>query len=73
MQGVELLGTGRITLPIPEPWLGWLRDLRQGKHTKEEALEAKLEKLSSSSPLPQRPDYAKANAWLIKAYRRVWG
>ncbi|MCE7007956.1 nucleotidyltransferase domain-containing protein [Kibdelosporangium philippinense] len=78
VQGVELLETGKITLPIPEPWLTWLRDLRQGKHTKDEALaaadelEAKLEKLITSSPLPERPDRDLANAWLQQAYQRVW-
>ncbi|WP_158882101.1 nucleotidyltransferase domain-containing protein [Amycolatopsis anabasis] len=78
VQGVELLETGRITLPIPEPWLTWLRDLRQGRHTKDEALaaatelEQRLEKLSTSSPLPERPDAARANAWLVRAYQSAW-
>jgi hypothetical protein len=78
VQGVELLETGKITLPIPEPWLAWLRDLRQGKHTKQEALdaadelEARLEKLILSSALPERPGHDRANDWLIQAYRRVW-
>jgi hypothetical protein len=78
VQGVELLETGKITLPVPEPWLTWLRDLRQGKHTKDEALaaadelEARLEKLILSSALPERPDHDRANNWLIQAYRRVW-
>lgn len=78
VQGVELLETGRITLPIPQPWLGWLRDLRQGKHTKDEALaaadelEAKLEKLMTSSPLPERPDHDRANRWLVETYQQAW-
>jgi hypothetical protein len=78
VQGVELLETGKITLPIPEPWLGWLRELRQGRHTKDEALaaadelEAKLEKLIVSSPLPEYPDYDQANAWLTKTYQDAW-
>jgi hypothetical protein len=40
VQGVELLETGRITLPMPQPWLTWIRDLRTGGHTMEEALDA---------------------------------
>jgi hypothetical protein len=78
VQGVELLETGKITLPVPEPWLTWLRELRQGQHTKDEALaaadelEAKLTKLLTSSPLPQQPDYERANAWLIESYQRAW-
>jgi hypothetical protein len=78
VQGVELLETGKITLPVPEPWLTWLRELRQGRHTKDEALaaadelEAKLTKLLDCSPLPQQPDYERANRWLIDSYQRVW-
>src|SRR5690606_7796194 len=37
VQGVELLETGRITLPMPQPWRTWLRDLRQGRHSRQEA------------------------------------
>ena len=43
VQGVELLETGRMTLPIAEPWLTWLRDLRRGKHMQDEALAAAAE------------------------------
>lgn len=79
VQGVELLETGRITLPVPEPWLGWLRDLRQGKKTREEALEAaeslerRLDELvRGASPLPEEPDAEWADAWLVRAYLRAW-
>jgi uncharacterized protein len=62
VHGVELLQTGRISLPIAEPRLTWLRDLRQGRHTKNEALEAALDLerqilvLIRTSPLPEGPD-----------------
>ncbi|MEV8439166.1 nucleotidyltransferase domain-containing protein [Actinosynnema sp. NPDC051121] len=78
VQGVELLETGRITLPMPEPWLTWIRDLRQGRHTQQEALdaaadlEAQLEKLIKSSELPDEPDWDGATRWLISAYETVW-
>ena len=78
VQGVELLQTGRITLPIAEPWLSWLRDLRQGRRTQDEALdaaaelEAQLGALATSSPLPAEPDHDMANRWLVDAYRRAW-
>lgn len=78
VQGVELLQTGRITLPIPEPWLSYLRDLRQGKLTKDEALatayemEMRLLDLADTSPLPERPDRDRANRWLIETYRALW-
>ncbi len=78
VQGVELLETGRITLPIAEPWLSWLRDLRQGRHTRDEALaaaaelEARLDVLETTSPLPPHPDRAAADRWLVGAYGRAW-
>jgi len=78
VQGVELLETGRITLPIAEPWLSWLRDLRQGRHTRDEALaaatelEARLDVLETTSPLPPQPDRAAADRWLVDAYCRAW-
>jgi hypothetical protein len=40
VQGVELLSTGRITLPMPQPWLTELRALRRGERTREWALAA---------------------------------
>lgn len=78
VQGIELLETGRITLPIAEPWLGWLRDLRQGRHSRDEALqaaadlEARLETLLTTSELPLRPDFDDHNRWLVSAYEAAW-
>lgn len=78
VQGVELLETGRITLPIPEPWLSWLRDLRTGRHTRDEALEvaadleARIDALIGTSPLPPHPDRDAVNRWLVSAYQRAW-
>jgi uncharacterized protein len=79
LQGVELLSTGTITLPVPEPDLTWLRDLRQGHHTKEEALdraldlEDQIKRLMTTSTLPERPDYDAIDAWVISVHRRHWG
>lgn len=78
IQGCELLSTERISLPMREDNAYWLRDLRAGKHTKEEAidwasyLERRLYKLRETSYLPEEPDYDWANAWLIRTYQRVW-
>jgi uncharacterized protein len=78
VQGVELLETGWITLPMPEPWLTWIRDLRQGGHTMQEALdvaaelEERITKLVASSPLAEHPDREAADRWLIRAYRMAW-
>jgi RNA repair pathway DNA polymerase beta family len=79
IQGVELMRTGAITLPIPEPDLTWLRELRRGEHTKEEALdraaelEAEIDRVTADSPLPERPDHAALDRWLVDLHRRHWG
>jgi hypothetical protein len=79
IQGVELMRTGAITLPIPEPDLTWLRELRRGEHTKEEALdwaaelEEEIERAMAGSPLPERPDHAALDRWLVDLHRRHWG
>ena len=78
LQGVELLTTGRITLPIAEPDRSWLLSLRQGGVSRETALERaadlenQLKALRESSSLPERPDYDRANRWLIDTYERTW-
>lgn len=80
LQGVELMETGRITLPVPEPHRRWLRELRTGGHSMQEALdntaalEARLRVLTDdvTSPLPDHPDYAAADQWLISAYQSAW-
>jgi hypothetical protein len=78
LQGVELMETGRISLPVPEPWRTWITELRVGKHTQKEALEVteeleeKLQRLIPTSPLPEHPDREAADRWLISAYERVW-
>jgi len=78
MQGVELLETGRITLPMPEPARTWIRELRTGQHTMAEALaaaevcERQIDALLKTSPLPEHPDHEAAGKWLVDAYRRAW-
>jgi uncharacterized protein len=78
VQGVELLREGRISLPLAEPWLSWCRALRRGERSKQEALEAaadlerQLVELRETSPLPQWPDRAAVDAWLVDAHQRAW-
>ena len=78
VQGIEYLSTGRITLPIPEPELTALRQVRQGtwdlKRVLEWAdqLEAELVSLRDTSPLPAEPDYAWVNDWLHRSYLAHW-
>ena len=79
IQGVELLTTGTITLPIPEPDRTWLIQLRHGEHSKEEALERaeKLERqiadLIPKSRLPEHPDHTRIDQWMADVHRRHWG
>ncbi len=80
LQGVELLETGRISLPVPEPHRTWIRELRVGQHTMAEALEIaealqhRIADLTETSHLPEYPDRDKADRWLVNAYleSRVW-
>lgn len=78
IQGVELLETGRLTLPMREPWRTWLRDLRQGRHSRDEVLdvaadyEQRLVDLIARSDLPDQADHAWADAWLVRVYRETW-
>ena len=78
LQGVEYLRTGRITLPVPQPDRDRLRLIRMGQVTKDEIivwaeeLEAELSGLLLTSPLPDRPDTARANAWLVSMYMAAW-
>jgi hypothetical protein len=78
LQGAELMETGRITLPVPEPWRTRIRDLRTGRFPMEwalgvaEGLEQRIRDLTPGSPLPEYPDRDTADKWLVSAYQRAW-
>jgi hypothetical protein len=77
-QGVELLTTGRITLPMPGIQRQFVREIRAGDVPMTETLdvaenlEARLRGLIDTSPLRAEPDREAADAWLISAYQRAW-
>ena len=77
-QGVELLTTGRITLPMPELERAVVREIRMGGVTMDDALKAaedlevRLRTLIDESPLRAEPDRDAADAWLVSAYQRAW-
>lgn len=77
MQGVELMDTGRITLPIQEPHLSTLRAVRSGQRSLVEVLamvgdlEDALRNHTSSS-IPAEPDVDWVNGWLHRAHLRYW-
>jgi hypothetical protein len=79
LQGIELLTTGRITLPVPEPDRGYLRSIRRGERPLAEVLdavtdtEARLGKLRDSPAIPQQPDRRWVDDWLHRSYLSFWG
>jgi predicted nucleotidyltransferase len=78
-QGIELLETGCLTLPMPEPERSRAMAIRTGGRTFEEAIgeiaavEQRLAHALEETSLPAEPDRAKVDAFLVEAYRRAWG
>jgi len=78
VQGIELLSTGRITLPIPEPDREYLRSIRRGEVPLAEVVasvddaEHRLLRLRASSTVPAMPDREWVNAWLHRSYLAYW-
>jgi predicted nucleotidyltransferase len=79
IQGVELLTTGRITLPVPEPDLEYLRTIRRGEVQLREvvgaidAAESRLMSLRDSSTVQDEPDQQWVNEWLHRSHLAFWG
>jgi hypothetical protein len=77
-QGIELLATGRITLPVPEPERAELRRVRAGEVPLDDVLahldgvSAQLEELSHGAALPAKPDVGAVDAFLVQTYREAW-
>ncbi|MFC4592434.1 nucleotidyltransferase domain-containing protein [Sphaerisporangium corydalis] len=78
VQGIELLETGAITLPMPERWRTLIVDLRQGKYTRADVLalaadlEDRLERLIPICDLPEEPDMERVDRWLVEAHQGAW-
>lgn len=79
VQGIELLSSGRITLPVPEPERSVLRAVRSGELELDDVLEridaatVQLEELSVDPALPARPDVTRVDEFLVRTYRAAWG
>lgn len=77
-QGVELLRTGYLSLPVVEPERSYLLSVREGKETLQSVLntagdtERELKDLLDTSPLQAEPDEAYIQAWMIKVYWQWW-
>ncbi len=78
-QGLELLDTGDLTLPMPEPERSRVMAIRTGERTFDEAIaeidevERRLAAALERTRLPVEPDRAAIDAFLVEAYRRQWG
>lgn len=78
MQGVELLSTGKLTLPMLEPARNYLLGVRTGKVTLNEVLdkagqlERELKDLLETSPVPDEPNRDYVEDWMIDIYWRMW-
>ena len=77
-QGIEILQTGRLSLPMREPERSFLLDVRMGKVPEAQCierageLEAELNDLAKTSPLREEPNDALVEQWVLEAYRRRW-
>lgn len=77
-QGQELLGTGRITLPIEEPERSHLLEVRRGEVPLRDVLRRlheqaeRLEDAMLESELRDEPDRDAVDAFLVDAYQRIW-
>ena len=77
-QGLELLETGWLTLPMPEPERSRVMAIRTGERTYEETLaeieevEQRLAEALERTSLPPEPDRAAVDRFLVDAYRRAW-
>lgn len=77
-QGVELLSTGRITLPVPEPQRSYLRAVRSGAVPLDETVDAvteaeeQLVRLRDRADVPEQPDRAWVDSWLHRSHVAFW-
>jgi uncharacterized protein len=78
LQGIELLTTGRITLPVPEPHRSYLRAIRHGEVPLAEvvdavaAAETRIARLRDDSNMPAEPDRRWVDEWLHRRHLDYW-
>lgn len=77
-QGLELMQTGKLTLPMPEQQRQYVKDIRLGKHSMKyclawaEALEHDIERAMAESDLPEQANWDLINNWMCRTYREFW-
>lgn len=78
MQGVELMSTGRLSLPMQDVLREVCLGVRGGAYTYEQAVEmidqvrAELVGAIAASDLQPEPDMGKVNAWMVDAQGAYW-
>ena len=78
-QGIELMTTGRLTLPMAEPERARVMAIRRGEVPEDEVVaevetvERTLVSAVADSPLPPQPDHVRVDAFLVDTYRDAWG
>lgn len=77
-QGVELMETGRLTLPLPEPARTWVRSVRAGEVPLQDVLqragelERRVKDLLTAAALPAHPDEDAVQQWMTDVYWQTW-
>lgn len=77
-QGVELLETGKLVLPIEEPTHSILAEVKAGRQTLDYVLqtvgdlELKLRDLVKDGPIQPAPDMNTVEAWMQHVYWQTW-
>ena len=78
LQGIELLSTGKLTLPMPEAARQQVRDVRLGKLSIHEVeawgldLIEQLKQARDKSPLPEEPNTPLVEKWMLHTYLEHW-
>jgi predicted nucleotidyltransferase len=77
-QGVELLSTGALTLPMEEESRRYAYAVRLGEVTLQDALtkvgelEQELKDLIHTAPIEDQPNRAVLEDWMVQCYREAW-
>lgn len=78
LQGVELMETGKISLPMREPERSQVMSVREGQMSMLEVLrwaedlESRLWVLAKKADLPKKPDTDRVERWMRARYRHHW-
>lgn len=80
LQGIELMLTGRLTLPMPDSQRDQVLAIRKGEYDFAQCLDLidhsryNLETIlhQGAEVVREKPNYDQLNAWMVSTYRRTW-